>query len=169
VNFKNTIVIMTSNIGSGIIQENYDKMEPGMEEQTFENTRGEVFELMRKQMRPEFLNRVDEIIMFTPLTREQIAGIVKLQLQRLGERMTRNNIRMVVSEDAIEYLAEKGFDPQFGARPVKRVIQKEVLNEFSKYLLGNKVDKDEPVVLDVFDGEIVFRKQIEKEEVFHIN
>lgn len=120
-------------------------------------------------MRPEFLNRVDEIIMFTPLTREQIAGIVKLQLQRLGERMTRNNIRMVVSEDAIEYLAEKGFDPQFGARPVKRVIQKEVLNEFSKYLLGNKVDKDEPVVLDVFDGEIVFRKQIEKEEVFHIN
>ncbi|MFZ6052176.1 ATP-dependent chaperone ClpB [Halocola ammonii] len=169
VNFKNTIVIMTSNIGSGIIQENYDNMEPGMEEQTFESTRGEVFELMRKQMRPEFLNRVDEIIMFTPLTREQIAGIVKLQLQRLGERMTKNNIRMVVSEDAISYLAEKGFDPQFGARPVKRVIQKEVLNEFSKYLLANKVDKDEPVVLDVFDGEIVFRKQIEKEEVFHIN
>lgn len=165
VNFKNTIIIMTSNTGSHIIQENYDRMKQGEEEVTFEETKYEVMELLRKQVRPEFLNRIDEIIMFTPLTRKQIAGIVKLQLARLSDRLHHAGVRMAASEEAMAYLADKGYDPQFGARPVKRVIQKEVLNELSKALLSNSIDKEHQVVLDVFDGKIVFRKQLEKEEV----
>jgi ATP-dependent Clp protease ATP-binding subunit ClpB len=165
VNFKNTIIIMTSNMGSHVIQENYEKMKPGDEEDVQEKTKALVLELLRQNIRPEFLNRIDEIILFTPLNRKQISGIVKLQLQRLGERLHRAGVHMVASEEAIDYLSEAGFDPQFGARPVKRVIQKEVLNELSKALLANKVDKTETVVLDVFDGHIVFRKQLETERV----
>jgi ATP-dependent Clp protease ATP-binding subunit ClpB len=165
VNFKNTIIIMTSNAGSDIIQENYDVMVPGQETEVFNRTKMEVFERLKQNMRPEFLNRVDEVIMFTPLTRKEIKEIVKMQLGRLGERLLQAEIKMTASKDAIEYLAERGYDPQFGARPVKRVIQKEVLNELSKALLGGKVNKEDELVLDVFDGQIVFRKRIEEEEV----
>jgi ATP-dependent Clp protease ATP-binding subunit ClpB len=165
VNFKNTIIIMTSNTGSHIIQENYERMRAGEELATFEGTKYEVMDLLRKQLRPEFLNRVDEIIMFTPLTRSQIKDIVKLQLARLSERLQHAGVRMAASEEAMAYLADSGYDPQFGARPVKRVIQKEVLNELSKALLRNTIDKTNQVVLDVFDGKIVFRKQLEKEKV----
>ncbi len=165
VNFKNTIIIMTSNTGSHIIQNNYEKMEQGQEARTFEQTKFEVMDVLRKQVRPEFLNRIDEIIMFTPLTRKQIGSIVKLQLRRLSDRLRHAGVQMAASGEAIAYLAARGYDPQFGARPVKRVIQKEVLNELSKALLGNTIDKEQSVILDVFDGKIVFRKQLKEEEV----
>ena len=165
VNFKNTIIIMTSNTGSHIIQNNYEKMEQSQEARTFEQTKFEVMDVLRKQVRPEFLNRIDEIIMFTPLTRKQIGSIVKLQLRRLSDRLRHAGVQMAASGEAIAYLAARGYDPQFGARPVKRVIQKEVLNELSKALLGNTIDKEQSVILDVFDGKIVFRKQLKEEEV----
>ncbi len=169
VNFKNTIIIMTSNIGSQIIQDNFDQMKKGEEKQVLETTKEEVFEVLRRTVRPEFLNRVDEVIMFTPLSRTDIMQIVKLQLQLLGDRLAHNDLKMVASKDAIEFLADKGYDPQYGARPVKRTIQKDVLNELSKHLLKGDVDKTEPIVLDVFDGKIVFRKSIEEEELFTLN
>lgn len=165
VNFKNTIIIMTSNTGSHLIQENFERMHPGDYEPTFERTKSAVLELLRQEVRPEFLNRIDEIIMFTPLTKKEISGVVSLQLRRLKDRLEAAGIHMVASQEAVNYLAEAGFDPQFGARPVKRVIQKEVLNELSKALLSNSVDKSDTVVLDVFDGKVVFRKQLEAEEV----
>lgn len=165
VNFKNTIIIMTSNTGSHLIQENFERMSLGDYETTFERTKSAVLELLRQEVRPEFLNRIDEIIMFTPLTKKEISGVVSLQLRRLKDRLEAAGIHMVASQEAVNYLAEAGFDPQFGARPVKRVIQKEVLNELSKALLSNSVDKSDTVVLDVFDGKVVFRKQLEAEEV----
>ena len=106
--------------------------------------------------------------MFTPLQRNQIEAIVKMQLHLLNERLQKNEISLAVTPDALRYLSEKGYDPQFGARPVKRVIQKEVLNELSKYLLAGKIDRSQPVVLDVFDGQIVFRKKIDQEEVVEV-
>ncbi|MBI1268544.1 MAG: ATP-dependent chaperone ClpB [Cryomorphaceae bacterium] len=165
VNFKNTIIIMTSNLGSHIIQENYDNMKPGDDERMHQRTKAMVMEELRQQIRPEFLNRVDEMILFTPLNKEQITRIVTLQLRLLSDRLHHAGIHMVASEESIVYLANAGFDPQFGARPVKRIIQKEVLNELSKALLANKIDKSSTVVLDVFDSHIVFRKQLETEHV----
>lgn len=167
-NFKNTIIIMTSNMGSQVIQENYDKAKNVDSEELFEKTKDEVMLQLKNTLRPEFLNRIDEVIMFTPLKRDQIAEIVKMQLHLLSERLLKAEINLVVTPDALQYLADKGYDPQFGARPVKRVIQKEVMNELSKYLLGGKIDKSEPVVLDVFDGNIVFRKRIEEEELVEV-
>jgi len=165
-NFKNTIIIMTSNTGSSIIQENYEHAKDPMSEELFERTKDEVIGALKQTMRPEFLNRIDEIIMFTPLRKDEIEGIVKMQLNLLKERLAGNGIELKCTADAIHYLSEKGFDPQFGARPVKRVIQKEVLNELSKYLLAGKLDKSEPVVLDAFEGKIVFREAIELEELY---
>jgi ATP-dependent Clp protease ATP-binding subunit ClpB len=165
VNFKNTIIIMTSNTGSHLIQENFSKVTNDDFEEVFEHTRDRVMELLRQEVRPEFLNRIDEVILFTPLSRREITGIVSLQLRRLKERLQAAGIHMVASQDAISWLGSAGFDPQFGARPVKRVIQKEVLNELSKALLSNSIDKNDTVVLDVFDGKVVFRKQLEAEHV----
>lgn len=168
VNFKNTIIIMTSNIGSQIIQENYDKAKNADDEELFEKTKNEVMFVLKGSLRPEFLNRVDEVIMFTPLRKDQIEDIVKLQLHLLSERLTKAEINLVVTPDALHYLGEKGYDPQYGARPVKRVIQKEVMNELSKYILSGEIDKTEPVVLDVFDGQIVFRKKIDEEVLVEV-
>lgn len=167
VNFKNTIIIMTSNTGSHIIQERFDNMDKGMEEIVFENAKNEVFELMRKTMRPEFLNRIDDMIMFTPLSRDEIKEIVKLQLDILNKRLENADIHLKASNEAIEYLADKGYDPQFGARPVKRVIQRDVLNELSKAILSNTIDKTGPVIIDVFDNQVVFRKEIIEDKVVH--
>ena len=167
-NFKNTIIIMTSNIGSQVIQENYDQAKDAADEMLFEKTKAEVMVQLKGSLRPEFLNRIDEVIMFTPLQRNQIEAIVKMQLHLLNERLQKNEISLAVTPDALRYLSEKGYDPQFGARPVKRVIQKEVLNELSKYLLAGKIDRSQPVVLDVFDGQIVFRKKIDQEEVVEV-
>jgi ATP-dependent Clp protease ATP-binding subunit ClpB len=163
VNFKNTIVIMTSNVGSDVIQENFDESPDGLDAKTAERTRIEVMGMLKRAMRPEFLNRVDEVIMFSPLTRKDIISIVKLQVALLSAKLEEKGITFSASKEALAYLAEKGFDPQFGARPVKRLIQKEVLNELSKQLLGGNVHKEEPIVMDVFDGQVVFRKPLEEE------
>jgi ATP-dependent Clp protease ATP-binding subunit ClpB len=163
VNFKNTIIIMTSNTGSAIIQQRFEEAKGDMDEETQEKTKQEVFEMLKSSMRPEFLNRIDEVIMFKPLDRKNIRGIVKLQLELLSKRLEGQGIELTASREAVEYIAEKGFDPQFGARPVKRLIQKEVLNALSKQLLAGTIEREEPIVMDVFDGKVVFRKPIEEE------
>lgn len=163
VNFKNTIIIMTSNTGSAIIQQRFEEAKGDMDEETQEKTKQEVFEMLKSSMRPEFLNRIDEVIMFKPLDRKNINGIVKLQLQLLSKRLEGQGIELTASREAVEYIAEKGFDPQFGARPVKRLIQKEVLNALSKQLLAGTIEREEPIVMDVFNGKVVFRKPIEEE------
>jgi ATP-dependent Clp protease ATP-binding subunit ClpB len=163
VNFKNTIIIMTSNTGSAIIQQRFEEAKKDMDEETQERTKQEVFEMLKSSMRPEFLNRIDEVIMFKPLDRKNINGIVRLQLQLLSKRLEGQGIELTASREAVEYIAEKGFDPQFGARPVKRLIQKEVLNALSKQLLAGTIEREEPIVMDVFDGKVVFRKPIEEE------
>lgn len=166
VNFKNTIIIMTSNIGSHIIQENFEKLSKKDPDEVAEITKREVFDLLKKSVRPEFLNRIDEIIMFRPLSKNEIRGIVNLQLQILTKMLHQNDIKIHITNEAIQNICDEGFDPQFGARPVKRVIQKKVMNELSKQLLAGKVSKDSIIVLDAIDKQIVFRKPInEKEEV----
>jgi ATP-dependent Clp protease ATP-binding subunit ClpB len=165
-NFKNTIVIMTSNIGSHIIQENYNHIDDKTNLTTlFEQTKEEVMELVKKSLRPEFLNRIDEVIMFPPLLRKEVREIVTIQLHILAQRLRRNDIVLKVSPEALEWLSEKGYDPQFGARPVKRVLQKDVLNILSKHLLAGTIDKTAPVVLDMFEGTLVFRKEIDGEKI----
>lgn len=165
VNFKNTIIIMTSNIGSEIIQANFEGAHGEMSDDILRQTRRDVFEVLKKSVRPEFLNRIDEVVMFNPLSRKDIKAIVKLQLQRLADRLKDRNIEFSASNDAIDYLANKGYDPQFGARPVKRIVQRDVLNELSKQILAGEVNRDEPLVMDVFDGKVVFRKPLMEEEL----
>jgi ATP-dependent Clp protease ATP-binding subunit ClpB len=165
-NFKNTIVIMTSNIGSHIIQENYNHVDDKTNlTSLFEKTKEEVMEVVKKSLRPEFLNRIDEVIMFPPLLKKEVREIVTIQLHILAQRLRKNDIILKVSPDALEWLSEKGYDPQFGARPVKRVLQKDVLNILSKHLLAGTIDKSAPVVLDMFEGQLVFRKEIEGEKI----
>ncbi|MCK9423930.1 MAG: ATP-dependent chaperone ClpB [Bacteroidales bacterium] len=156
VDFKNTIIIMTSNIGSMIIQENLEKVNDRNREDIVNQTREQVFGLLKKNIRPEFLNRVDEIIMFQPLTRDEIEKVVTLQFKLIQKMLEKNDIRINASEKAIRYLAAIGYDPQYGARPIKRVIQKHVLNELSKMILEGKVDKDAEILLDEKDGNLVF-------------
>jgi ATP-dependent Clp protease ATP-binding subunit ClpB len=159
VNFKNTIIIMTSNIGSHLIQENYDKMTPKNKDEVMAKTKNEVFELLRKSIRPEFLNRIDEVIMFEPLTRENINKIVEIQFNQVAKLLGEQNIRMSATPEAIDWLAQLGYDPQFGARPVKRVMQKQVLNELSKQILSGTIDKEKEIILDMFDNKFVFRNK----------
>jgi ATP-dependent Clp protease ATP-binding subunit ClpB len=165
-NFKNTIVIMTSNIGSHIIQENYNHVDDKTNlAALFDKTKEEVMEVVKKSLRPEFLNRIDEVIMFPPLLKKEVREIVTIQLHILAQRLRKNDIVLKVSPEALEWLSEKGYDPQFGARPVKRVLQKDVLNILSKHLLAGTIDKSAPVVLDMFEGTLVFRKEIEGEKI----
>lgn len=163
VNFKNTIIIMTSNLGSQIIQENFENFNEKNLDSVMETTRKEVMGLLRKTIRPEFLNRIDESILFTPLTKANVKKIVEIQLKGLIKLVEKNQVSLTVSDDCIDYLAEIGFDPQYGARPIKRVIQKRVLNQLSKEILANKVKPGDVVVLDVFEDEIVFRQPLEEE------
>ncbi|MCB9292172.1 MAG: ATP-dependent chaperone ClpB [Lewinellaceae bacterium] len=163
--FKNTIIIMTSNIGSGLIRDNFANMAPGEEEAVIENTREQVFELLKQAVRPEFLNRIDEVIMFRPLSRKDIRRIVQLQLEELKQTLAHQEIQLSIASPAMDWLAEEGYHPEFGARPLKRVIQKRVLNELSKQMLLNKVKPKSHIVLDVFDGQVVFRAPIREEEV----
>jgi len=156
VDFKNTIIIMTSNIGSHIIQENLEEITKNNREEILNTTRKQVFDLLKKSIRPEFLNRVDEIIMFQPLTKEEIRDVVKLQLNMVEKMLEKNNIKLTTTGKAIEYIANVGFDPQYGARPIKRVLQKYVLNELSKMLLQDKISRDSEIVVDVRDGKLVF-------------
>ncbi len=159
VNFKNTIIIMTSNLGSHIIQENFEKVNENNIDEVVEHTRLEVMNLLRQTMRPEFLNRVDEIIMFRPLMKKEIKAIINIQLNQLKTLVASNGIRLEFTDYALDYLAENGYDPQFGARPLKRLIQKEIVNQLSKRILAGDIDKSNPVLVDVFDGVVVFRNE----------
>jgi len=159
VNFKNTIIIMTSNMGSHIIQGNFEDVNESNIESVVENTRREVLDLLRQTIRPEFLNRIDEVIMFQPLLKRDIKGIISIQLQVLKNLVAKNGIDIAFSEYAIDYLAENGFDPQFGARPLKRLIQKQIVNQLSKKILAGEIDKSQQVLIDVFDGVVVFRNE----------
>ncbi|WP_278035706.1 ATP-dependent chaperone ClpB [Flavobacterium nitratireducens] len=158
--FKNSIIIMTSNMGSQIIQEKFENLKGGIEAAT-EAAKTEVLGLLKQSVRPEFINRIDEIVMFTPLTNANIAQIVGLQLKSVTKMLAQQGITMDATPEAITYLSEKGFDPQFGARPVKRVIQREVLNQLSKEILAGKITTDSIILLDSFDGQLVFRNQSE--------
>ncbi|WKL43673.1 ATP-dependent chaperone ClpB [Flavobacterium sp. ZE23DGlu08] len=158
--FKNTIIIMTSNMGSQIIQDKFENLKGSVEAAT-ELAKVEVLGLLKQTVRPEFINRIDEIVMFTPLTNENIAQIVGLQLKSVTKMLAQQGITMDATPEAIAYLSEKGYDPQFGARPVKRVIQRDVLNELSKEILSGKITTDSIVLIDAFDGKLVFRNQTE--------
>ncbi len=159
VNFKNTIIIMTSNIGSHLIMEAFEKVNERNIEDVMEKAKIDVMNLLRQTIRPEFLNRVDEIIMFQPLLKKEIMNIVRIQLDNLKELVARNGIQLQFSDYALEYLADQGFDPQFGARPLKRLIQKEIVNRLSKRILAGDIDKSKPVLMDVFDNTVVFRNE----------
>ena len=157
VNFKNTIIIMTSNMGSHVIRDNFAKMTPENKDETVEKTKEEVLEMLKQTIRPEFLNRIDEIIMFTPLNETEIEEIVGLQIKSIQKMLATSGITLEVTPEALHYLAEEGYDPEFGARPVKRVIHRVVLNRLSKDILAQKVDKDKPIVIDVEGDELIFK------------
>jgi ATP-dependent Clp protease ATP-binding subunit ClpB len=159
VDFKNTIVIMTSNLGTHIMQENLEKMTPGNREEILNKTRQQVFELLKKSIKPEFLNRVDEIIMFQPLTEEEVTKIVENQLKNVQKMLEKNNIKMTITKRAIDFIAKTGFDPQYGARPIKRVIQKNLLNELSKMMLSEKIDQNSVVIVDEKNGNLIFKNK----------
>ncbi|MBN9483759.1 MAG: ATP-dependent chaperone ClpB [Bacteroidetes bacterium 43-93] len=159
VNFKNTIIIMTSNMGSHIIQENFADLEGRNIEDVVDATKEQVMDLLRQSMRPEFLNRVDDIVMFHPLMRKEIKNIIRIQLQQLQNQLKEQGIDLQFSDYALDYLSQKGFDPQYGARPLKRVIQKDVVNLLSKKIIAGDIDKTKPVLIDVFDGVVVVRNE----------
>ncbi len=157
VNFKNTIIIMTSNMGSNVIRENLAGLTPENREEKIEGTKEQVLEMLKQTIRPEFLNRIDEIIMFTPLNEAEIEEIVGLQIQSIKKMLANNGVTLKVTPEAVKLLAREGYDPEFGARPVKRVIHRQVLNRLSKDILAQKVDKDKPIVIDVdTDDNLVF-------------
>ncbi len=157
VNFKNTIIIMTSNLGSNMIRENFERITPTNREEIIEKTKNLVMDMLKKTIRPEFLNRIDDIIMFSPLKESEIEQIVRLQLEGLRKILAENGIELQYTEEALKSISEAGFDPEFGARPVKRVIQNKVLNQLSKNLLSGMVDKAQPITIDAIDDTIFFR------------
>ena len=159
VNFKNTIIIMTSNMGSQIIQDNFENITDDNLEETVERTRVEVMNVLKQTIRPEFLNRIDEVIMFQPLMRKEIRKIISIQLENLRKLVAQSGISLEFSDYLLDFLAENGFDPQFGARPLKRLVQKEIVNPLSKKLLTGNLDKSKPVLVDVFDKTVVFRNE----------
>ncbi|HMH31584.1 MAG TPA: AAA family ATPase, partial [Puia sp.] len=165
VNFKNTIIIMTSNMGSQLIQDAFEDINEKNKDEVVEKTKADVMNLLRQNIRPEFLNRIDEVIMFQPLLKNEIKGIIKIQLDSLKALVAKNGIELQFSDYIIEWLAENGFDPQFGARPLKRLIQKEIVNQLSKKILSGEVDRAHPVLIDIFDGLVVFRNGARPEPI----
>jgi ATP-dependent Clp protease ATP-binding subunit ClpB len=157
VNFKNTIIIMTSNMGSSMIRDNFEKMTDSNRDETIERTKNAVLEMLKQSIRPEFLNRIDEIIMFTPLNKQEIEQIVSLQINAISKILSTNGIELEVTSSALHYLADEGYDPEFGARPVKRIIHRLILNKLSKDILAQKVDKSKPIIIDAQNDELVFR------------
>ena len=157
VNFKNTIIIMTSNIGSSLIRENFEHITASNRDNVIENTKNEIFELLKKSIKPEFLNRIDDLIMFTPLSEEEIHQIVGLQIKLIANMLHKNDIEFTVTDKAIDLIAKIGYDPQFGARPIKRVLQRYVLNELSKQMIAENIDKSKPIIVDVEAGELIFK------------
>lgn len=150
---------MTSNMGSHIIQDNFENVTEDNKENVVESTKAEVMGLLRQTIRPEFLNRIDEVIMFQPLMKKEIRGIIKMQLDSLKVLVAQNGINLQFSDYVLDFLAENGYDPQFGARPLKRLVQKEIVNQLSKRILAADIDKTRPVLVDVFDGTVVFRNE----------
>ena len=157
VNFKNTIIIMTSNMGSHVIRDNFAKMTPENRDETVEKTKQEVLDMLKQTIRPEFLNRIDETIMFTPLNQQEIEEIVGLQVKGVRKMLAANGITLEVTPAALKFLAEEGYDPEFGARPVKRVIHRLVLNRLSKDILAQTVDRSRPIIIDADDSGLTFR------------
>ncbi|HPI44536.1 MAG TPA: ATP-dependent chaperone ClpB [Tenuifilaceae bacterium] len=155
VDFRNTIIIMTSNIGSHIIQESFSEIGKNNSDEVFERTKQQVFELLKQSIRPEFINRVDEIIMFTPLNKQEISDIVNIQFNRIKEMLQQNDINIEITESAIEWISSAGFDPVYGARPIKRLMQKFILNELSKQILAGKVDKEKTITVDYVGGDVL--------------
>jgi ATP-dependent Clp protease ATP-binding subunit ClpB len=162
VNFKNTLIIMTSNMGSQIIQANFEHVTESNKEEVVEQTKVEVMNLLRQTIRPEFLNRVDEVIMFQPLLKNEIRGIIQIQLENLSKMLAKNGIDVRFTDYTLDYLAENGYDAQYGARPLKRLIQKSIVNPLSKKILAGEIDNQHPVLVDVFDGLVVFRNEQEE-------
>jgi ATP-dependent Clp protease ATP-binding subunit ClpB len=150
-NFRNTIIVMTSNIGSHLIQENFENLNEINKDEIIASTKTKVYDLLKKTIRPEFLNRIDDIIMFTPLSREEVKEIVYLQFEKVKKMLADNGIRISATEESIDWLAELGYDPQFGARPLKRVMQKKILNELSKQILADSINKDNEILLKLND------------------
>jgi len=157
INFKNTIIIMTSNIGSSLIREKFEKINDNNREEIIETTKNEVFELLKQTIRPEFLNRIDELIMFTPLNRDEILEIVKMQLKNIEKMLGQNGVKLIVTDKAVDFIAQEGYDPQFGARPVKRIIQRYLLNQLSKELIAQNIDKEKPIIIDIEENELRFK------------
>jgi ATP-dependent Clp protease ATP-binding subunit ClpB len=157
VNFKNTIIIMTSNLGSHIIQENFEKVDETKMDKVYAATKAEVMELLKKTLRPEFLNRVDEILVFKPLLKSEIRHIIEIQLADLKKKLAEQDLQLELTDYALNFLADNGFEPQFGARPLKRLIQKEITNALSRKILEGNIDKSKPLLVDVFDGLVVVR------------
>ena len=151
---------MTSNLGSQIIQEAFELVDESNKETIIENTKGAVFSMLKQTIRPEFLNRIDELILFQPLMKKEIRAIIDIQLNALRSQLNERGIQISFSAYAVDYLTEHGFDPQFGARPLKRLIQKAIVNPLSKKLLERDFDSTKPLVVDVFDGMVVFRNQL---------
>ena len=161
VNFKNTIIIMTSNMGSHLIQENFAEIKDGQDiEAVLEATKEQVMDVLRQALRPEFLNRIDDVIMFHPLMRKEIKGIIRIQLEQLKKQLMGQNIDLQFTDYALDYLVQRGFDPQYGARPLKRLIQRDIINMLSKKIIGGEIDKAKPVLIDVFDGVVVMRNEV---------
>jgi len=159
VNFKNTIIIMTSNMGSHIIQENFSDLDGKNIDVVVDSTKEQVMELLKQLLRPEFLNRVDDVVMFHPLMKKEIKAIIKIQLEGLRKQLAAQGIQLEFSDYALDYLVQRGFDPQYGARPLKRVIQKDVINLLSRKIIAGEIDKSKPVLIDVFDGVVVMRNE----------
>lgn len=160
VNFKNTIIIMTSNLGSHIIQDHFDNMHEGDKiEDVVDATKEELMQLLRTTLRPEFINRIDEVVMFQPLNRSNLRGIIKIQLEDLKQRVAEQGIQLKFTDYALDYFAQNGYDPQFGARPLKRLIQKEIINLLSKKIIAGDLDKEKEMIIDVFDGVVVVRNE----------
>ena len=157
VNFKNTIIIMTSNLGSSLIRERFENLNAENRNSVIEKTRNDVLTMLKQTKRPEFLNRIDETIMFTPLDEKQIAQIVELQLKSVKKMLHTSGIEMEYTPVAVDLLAQAGYDPEFGARPVKRAIQNLVLNQLSRDIIAHNVDRDRPITVDAEAGNIVFR------------
>ena len=157
VNFKNTIIIMTSNMGSLFIRDNFSRMNNTNREEIIEKTKVEVLDMLKENIRPEFLNRIDEIIMFTPLDKDEIKSIVRLQISQVQKMLSSNGVTLEVTDSAIEKLCNDGYDPEFGARPVKRTIQRMVLNQLSKDILAQKIDKTNTIYIDCIENELVFK------------
>jgi ATP-dependent Clp protease ATP-binding subunit ClpB len=155
---------MTSNLGSALIHEEFEGVKESEFSEAGERAKYKVMELLKQTIRPEFLNRIDETILFLPLTKKNVRDIVRIQLNHLGKTLAQQDIHLYVNDDAFNWIADAGYDPFFGARPVKRVIQKQIMNALSKAILGDQIDTSKNVVLDIFDDQIVFRKPINEEE-----